>query len=179
MPTTLTSLTHKSWTLVTGFFRFQYAPVIACPAAGSLLGYQAVAVAAILVAITAAVWLWFRPERRRTLPPGPRGFPLIGFLPFLGRNHHVMFRDLAKIYGPVVRIRIGTANIVALNSYESIKRGLSNNAVQARYRSVFLEQTKSPGTPQTSGPSSSDLSRRSSLTAASMLTSGDSVFNRS
>ncbi|XP_040069887.1 cytochrome P450 2H2 [Ixodes scapularis] len=56
-----------------------------------------------------------------------------------------MFRDLAKIYGPVVRIRIGTANIVALNSYESIKRGLSNNAVQARYRSVFLEQTKSPG----------------------------------
>ncbi|CAN7985376.1 unnamed protein product [Ixodes hexagonus] len=45
----------------------------------------------------------------------------------------------------VSRIKIGTANIVALNSYESIKKGLSNSAIQARYRSVFLEQTKSPG----------------------------------
>ncbi|XP_042143749.1 cytochrome P450 2C15-like [Ixodes scapularis] len=43
------------------------------------------------------------------------------------------------------RIRVGTANIVALNSYDSIKNGLSNSAIQGRSRSVFLDQSKSPG----------------------------------
>ncbi|CAN8015329.1 unnamed protein product, partial [Ixodes persulcatus] len=114
-----------------------------------------VAVAAIFATIAAAtVWLQTRPQRKRVLPPGPRGTPLLGFLPFLGKNLHVMFRDLAKVYGPVVRqvcnpfthtIKVGTANIVALNSYDSIKNGLSNNAIQGRSRSVFLDQSKSPG----------------------------------
>lgn len=100
---------------------------------------------AILVLIAYLARLRFGDFKRPKLPPGPAGCPILGYLPFLGRNHHAMFRDLARTYGPVVRINIGTVSIVAINDYQLIKSAFTNSAVQSRIRSLFLELTGFPG----------------------------------
>jgi hypothetical protein len=41
-------------------------------------------------------------------PPGPFGFPLLGHLPLLGSNPSVKCMQLAKKYGDIFRIRMGS-----------------------------------------------------------------------
>ncbi|XVF51652.1 hypothetical protein PTKIN_Ptkin04bG0201500 [Pterospermum kingtungense] len=50
------------------------------------------------------------------LPPGPYGVPFIGYLPFLGRNIHQTFMELAKIYGPIFKLSIGQRLCVIISS---------------------------------------------------------------
>ncbi|PON53785.1 Cytochrome P450, E-class, group I [Parasponia andersonii] len=40
------------------------------------------------------------------LPPGPKGFPLLGYLPYLGPNFHHLFMNLAQVYGPIYKLTI-------------------------------------------------------------------------
>ncbi|KAG0583247.1 hypothetical protein KC19_3G120800 [Ceratodon purpureus] len=42
------------------------------------------------------------------LPPGPSGVPILGYLPFLGENPHRQMAKLAKKYGPLVHIQLGS-----------------------------------------------------------------------
>ncbi|XWS49804.1 hypothetical protein CRYUN_Cryun12cG0034300 [Craigia yunnanensis] len=48
--------------------------------------------------------------------PGPRGLPLVGYLPFLGRNTHKTFMELAKIYGPIYKLSLGQRQCVIISS---------------------------------------------------------------
>ncbi|KAG6579437.1 Ferruginol synthase, partial [Cucurbita argyrosperma subsp. sororia] len=65
-----------------------------------------ISTAMFLVFVVTFALFWFRPKvRRPSLPPGPRGLPLVGYLPFLLRNVHRTFADLAEIYGPVFKLR--------------------------------------------------------------------------
>lgn len=58
-------------------------------------------------------------------PPGPRGFPFIGYLPpLLGKHLHVILNQLAKEYGNVFQIRMGIRTAVALNGIETITETL-------------------------------------------------------
>ncbi|XP_077229984.1 flavonoid 3'-monooxygenase CYP75B137-like isoform X2 [Tasmannia lanceolata] len=52
------------------------------------------------------------------LPPGPRGLPLIGFLPFLDTELHSQFEKLAKIYGPIMNVRLLNKNVIVISSPE-------------------------------------------------------------
>ncbi|XP_038875602.1 labd-13Z-ene-9,15,16-triol synthase, chloroplastic-like [Benincasa hispida] len=75
----------------------------------------------LLVVLTFALF-WFRPKLRRpSLPPGPRGLPLVGYLPFLSANPHHKLTHLADIYGPVFKLRLGTKLSIVLTSPDSIK----------------------------------------------------------
>uniref|UniRef100_A0A0A0KMT1 Cytochrome P450 n=1 Tax=Cucumis sativus TaxID=3659 RepID=A0A0A0KMT1_CUCSA len=66
--------------------------------------------------------LWLRSKfRRPSLPPGPRGLPLVGYLPFLSGNPHHKLTHLAKIYGPVFKLRLGPKLCVVLTSPAFIK----------------------------------------------------------
>ncbi|KAK3012152.1 hypothetical protein RJ639_010451 [Escallonia herrerae] len=52
--------------------------------------------------------------RRRKLPPGPIGLPLLGNLLEIGPKPHAAFAKLAKKYGPLMTIRLGSVtNVVA------------------------------------------------------------------
>lgn len=55
-----------------------------------------------------------------TLPPGPRGWPVVGNLPLLARagsqNVHKLFAQLAKQYGPIVFLRLGSVPSVVVSS---------------------------------------------------------------
>ncbi|KAI8546478.1 hypothetical protein RHMOL_Rhmol07G0120900 [Rhododendron molle] len=50
------------------------------------------------------------------LPPGPRGLPIVGYLPFLGTNLHQQFAELAHQYGPIYKLWLGGKLCVVLNS---------------------------------------------------------------
>ncbi|KAA0042853.1 7-ethoxycoumarin O-deethylase-like [Cucumis melo var. makuwa] len=64
----------------------------------------------------------FRPKFwRPCLPPGPCGLPLVGYLPFLSGNPHHKLTHLAKIYGPVYKLRLGPKLCIVLNSPASVK----------------------------------------------------------
>ncbi|KAJ4977520.1 hypothetical protein NE237_002626 [Protea cynaroides] len=50
------------------------------------------------------------------LPPGPRGLPLVGNLPFLKPDLCRYFSDLAQIYGPIFKLQLGTKLCIIVSS---------------------------------------------------------------
>ncbi|KMT16994.1 hypothetical protein BVRB_2g041990 [Beta vulgaris subsp. vulgaris] len=54
-------------------------------------------------------------------PPGPRGLPLVGYLPFLGSNLHHSFKKLANLYGPIFKLRLGTKDCIVITSPSLVK----------------------------------------------------------
>lgn len=61
--------------------------------------------------------LWWRSRRSSPpLPPGPRGIPLLGSLPFLDPELHSYFAGLAKAYGPILSMKLGTKLAVVISS---------------------------------------------------------------
>ncbi|XP_058081628.1 flavonoid 3'-monooxygenase CYP75B137-like [Magnolia sinica] len=61
------------------------------------------------------------------LPPGPRGLPLIGSLPFVEPDLHRYFAKLAMIYGPVMKIQLGSKLCVVLSSPKVAKQVLKDH----------------------------------------------------
>ncbi|KAI7754200.1 hypothetical protein M8C21_019725, partial [Ambrosia artemisiifolia] len=55
------------------------------------------------------------------LPPGPYGLPFVGYLPFLGYNLHERFTEMAKKYGPIFSLRLGSKLHVVVNSLDLVK----------------------------------------------------------
>lgn len=86
---------------------------------------EQVALAVLLGSLAVAVWfLVFRRgqhannKKRRPLPPGPRGWPVLGNLPQLGAKPHHTLCALAREYGPLFRLRFGSAEVVVAASAE-------------------------------------------------------------
>ncbi|KAG8387380.1 hypothetical protein BUALT_Bualt02G0015300 [Buddleja alternifolia] len=52
----------------------------------------------------------------RKLPPGPRGFPVVGALPLLGNMPHIALAKMAKIYGPVMYLKMGAWGMVVAST---------------------------------------------------------------
>ena len=75
-----------------------------------------------LIAITLAVVLyfiyWYRRPRR--CPPGPRGIPILGYIPFLGNWPEKTLFKLSQKYGKILTVRMGAEDVIFLNDYESI-----------------------------------------------------------
>ncbi|XP_077989250.1 steroid 17-alpha-hydroxylase/17,20 lyase-like [Glandiceps talaboti] len=64
------------------------------------------------------------PPSHHGMPPGPCGLPLLGCVFSVGRNPHKSFVNLAKKYGDIFSIKLGSHNIVVLNSIELVKEAL-------------------------------------------------------
>ncbi|CAN0841947.1 3,9-dihydroxypterocarpan 6A-monooxygenase [Linum grandiflorum] len=72
----------------------------------------------LVVAAALVVVLWFLLKRasNETLPPGPRGLPIVGYLPFLSTELHKSFTELGGIYGPVYKLWLGSKMYVVIGS---------------------------------------------------------------
>ncbi|XP_073303852.1 geraniol 8-hydroxylase-like [Primulina huaijiensis] len=76
----------------------------------------------ITVSIFCYFWISKTTEKEtHPIPPGPQGLPIIGYLPFLQLNLHKQFTELAKKYGPVYKLWLGTKLCVVISSPSLIK----------------------------------------------------------
>ena len=63
---------------------------------------------------------WYRRPIR--LPPGPRGIPIVGYLPFMGKSPERTAYELSKKYGKILTIRLGSDETVFLSDYDLIHK---------------------------------------------------------
>nr|CAN62887.1 hypothetical protein VITISV_025543 [Vitis vinifera] len=66
-------------------------------------------------------------RRSRKLPPGPKGWPLLGVLPLLKEMPHVALAKMAKKYGPVMLLKMGTSNMVVASNPEAAQAFLKTH----------------------------------------------------
>ncbi|OVA19528.1 Cytochrome P450 [Macleaya cordata] len=66
-----------------------------------------------------------KPNQR--LPPGPRGLPIIGNLPFLDPELHTYFAELTQTYGPIFKLKLGTKWAVVVSSPSLAKEVLKDH----------------------------------------------------
>ncbi|XP_077242868.1 7-ethoxycoumarin O-deethylase-like [Tasmannia lanceolata] len=72
---------------------------------------------ALFFSIAWYVWMAKNSSKGKfPLPPGPRGLPLIGYLPFLSTDLHRDFGKLAETYGPILKLRLGTKTCIVVSS---------------------------------------------------------------
>ncbi|KAL0283199.1 UNVERIFIED_CONTAM: Flavonoid 3'-monooxygenase [Sesamum angustifolium] len=55
------------------------------------------------------------------MSPGPRGLPIVGYLPFLRPDMHIQFTELARQYGPIYKLWLGTKLCIVISSPSLIK----------------------------------------------------------
>nr|UVC58036.1 CYP706V5 protein [Isodon rubescens] len=55
-------------------------------------------------------------ENRAVSPPGPRGLPIVGYLPFLRRDLHHQLTELAAEHGPIYKFHMGTKLCTVITS---------------------------------------------------------------
>lgn len=75
----------------------------------------------------------------KNLPPGPRGWPILGALPLLGSMPHVTLSNMSKKFGPIMFLKMGTCNTVV---------ALSPDAAQAFLKTLdhnFLNRPRISG----------------------------------
>ncbi|PAN42589.1 hypothetical protein PAHAL_8G149200 [Panicum hallii] len=70
------------------------------------------------VSVVVCYVLFRKRAARKTapLPPGPRGWPVLGNLPQLGGKTHQTLHEMTLVYGPLLRLRFGSSNVVVAGS---------------------------------------------------------------
>lgn len=76
-----------------------------------------------------------RPRNWRNAPPGPRGWPVLGYLPYLTDRLHEDLFHLAKTYGPLYSLRMGQRPAIVASSPDVVREMLK------RQDAVFSSRT--------------------------------------
>jgi len=63
-----------------------------------------------------------------SLPPGPYGIPILGYLPFLGKQPHHVLTKLGAKYGSIFSISMGRYQGVVLHDWKAIKAAFIEQA---------------------------------------------------
>uniref|UniRef100_A0A7N0VAD7 Cytochrome P450 n=1 Tax=Kalanchoe fedtschenkoi TaxID=63787 RepID=A0A7N0VAD7_KALFE len=70
------------------------------------------------------------------LPPGPRGLPLLGSLPFLDPELHSYLADLSRKYGPIMKLQLGQKLAVVISSPSTARQVLKDHDIIFANRDV-------------------------------------------
>ncbi|KAL1488513.1 hypothetical protein ABEB36_014979 [Hypothenemus hampei] len=69
----------------------------------------------------------------RNLPPGPWGLPVIGYLPWLDPDApHLTLATLAKKYGPIYSLSLGSVSTIIISDSKIIKKIFSKDVTTCR-----------------------------------------------
>ncbi|XP_066299833.1 cytochrome P450 2D4-like isoform X1 [Branchiostoma lanceolatum] len=89
-------------------------------------------------------------QRPRNLPPGPRGWPIVGNLPMLAMSAFTpaTLTELSKQYGDVMTIWTGRVPAIVLTGYETIRTALVKRAEDFSSRKIppFVADIRGDGT---------------------------------
>ncbi|KAF7850600.1 hypothetical protein BT93_L5204 [Corymbia citriodora subsp. variegata] len=66
-------------------------------------------------------------QSKKKLPPGPRGYPILGNLPLLGKNPHHDLHKFAQKYGPLMHLRLGFVHAIVVSSPEVAEQFLKTH----------------------------------------------------
>ncbi|KAG7960840.1 hypothetical protein I3843_10G146500 [Carya illinoinensis] len=80
----------------------------------------------VLIGIFAMLWLLWAIQKQRKatippLPPGLRGLPIVGYLPFIGTELHTKFEQLGGIYGPIYKVWLANKLCIVISSPSLVK----------------------------------------------------------
>ena len=98
----------------------------------------------ISIALFSLVILWFiyllykQNKVTPPIPPGPYGLPFTGYLPFLGSDLHRTFTELARTYGPIFKVRLGTKNCIVISSPSVLKEVVRDQDVTFANRDTTI-----------------------------------------
>ncbi|OVA19512.1 Cytochrome P450 [Macleaya cordata] len=95
----------------------------------------AAGVSAVLLTVLITSWYIFRTRSKSMnskrklfpLPPGPRGLPLVGNLFSLEPDLHIYLTKLAQVYGPILKLQLGSKVCVVLSSSSLAKEVLRDH----------------------------------------------------
>ncbi|KAJ6962629.1 flavonoid 3'-monooxygenase CYP75B137-like [Populus alba x Populus x berolinensis] len=93
-----------------------------------------------LLALFAIIWYAWRragsKKGRPSLPPGPRGLPLIGNLASLDPDLHTYFAGLARTYGPILKLQLGHKLGIIVSSPNLAREVLKDHDITFANRDV-------------------------------------------
>lgn len=93
----------------------------------------------ILTVISCLQWLINVYSELRKLPPGPWGFPIFGYLLFMGNEKHTRFMELAKQYGSLFSTRLGSQLTVVMSDYKMIRECFRREEFTGRPDTPFMQ----------------------------------------
>ncbi|XP_052750591.1 cytochrome P450 306a1 [Galleria mellonella] len=86
-----------------------------------------------LFSIVLGYWIFKKIKERQHLPPGPWGLPIVGYLPFIDRNHpHLTLTKLSKEYGPIYGISMGSVYGVVLSDHKLVRDAFAKENFSGR-----------------------------------------------
>jgi ecdysteroid 25-hydroxylase CYP306A1 len=89
--------------------------------------------ALLLVAASGIAVFWFLERRGPPIPPGPRGVPVLGFLPWIDpKVPYLTLTRLAQVYGPIYSLKLGSMFTVVLSDHRLIRQALAKDAFTGR-----------------------------------------------
>lgn len=77
--------------------------------------------AILLVLVTSITFFVLLHRKLKCLPPGPRGWPILGYLPLLETDLHKQFARLSETYGPIYSLYLGSRLCVVITSPVLVK----------------------------------------------------------
>ncbi|MCL7037771.1 hypothetical protein MKW94_010287, partial [Papaver nudicaule] len=75
-------------------------------------------------------------KNKKQLPPGPRGLPLVGSLPFLDPELHTYFANQAQKFGPIFKLQLGNKLGIVISSPSLAKQVLKDQDMTFANRDV-------------------------------------------
>ncbi|XP_046363738.2 cytochrome P450 1A1-like [Haliotis rufescens] len=104
-------------------------------------------------------------------PPGPWGVPVLGTLPFFGKEPNVTFTEMWQKYGNVFSIKLGSWPAIVVNGREAIREALVEKGDIFSSRPKFFTTSFSNGTSVSFSEFTDDYKfhRRNALGALSMF----------
>ncbi|KAF5181759.1 Flavonoid 3',5'-hydroxylase [Thalictrum thalictroides] len=95
--------------------------------------------------MSTATYLFFILSSSRSadhrLPPGPKGWPVIGALPLLGNMPHVALAELSNKYGPIMYLKLGACGMVVVSTPDTAREFLKTQDMNFCNRPPFAGST--------------------------------------
>ncbi|XP_055938576.1 cytochrome P450 18a1-like [Argiope bruennichi] len=89
-------------------------------------------ITALLVGSLCVLLYFALSGKKGKILPGPYGFPLVGYIPFMSSKPYVDLQKLGETYGSVFSLQLGTQYCVILDDYQSTKDAFAQDAFMGR-----------------------------------------------